>query len=81
MLEEGWAKIPWYVDKEGNLACQVPKLWIKGITAQGQKHSAMWAIETCEKIMLKSIEGLEEQLQLASAKEKEVATQKKAEDK
>ncbi len=41
----------------------------------------MWAIETCEKIMLKSIEGLEEQLQLASAKEKEVATQKKAEDK
>jgi hypothetical protein len=36
----------------------------------------MRASETCEKTLLEKIQGLEEQVQLASAKAMEVATQK-----
>ncbi len=42
-----------------------------------QKQSTMRANETCEKTLLKKIQGLEGQVQLANAREMEVVAQRK----
>lgn len=47
MFEEGQAKNYWWIDIEGDLACQMSRLWVEGTNVKGIEakcHTCQWNV-------------------------------------